>query len=676
VGLDVTTVQHLSNLLEELALTQSPRIILSLRSNEHIPPWLSRFILLTEDYQIHHIGPALKLNKKLGGIIKELDTTQALSHDADAIVGPGLPPRKLDSGISDTELRLLEDSRELLKSLAKSEKRQSIREQQQVYRVHRKINSGYAWLKESPDGFPTMDIQPLKEGEPLIEMKGVRVAYGDKTVLGKWEPEGETKEPGLWWTVRRGQRWGVFGPNGSGKTTLTALISSDHPQSYSLPIAFFGRPRLPEPGKPGISFFDIQARIGFSSPELHAFFPKNISIRQALESAWADTPLSKADLTPELDDRVSAILLWFQAELCPELGMTDLQKQELYRPVHQASKPYKGQKPKPEIRDRYNQRVTEGIMLNQTLSWADVKTFGSLPFASQRVLLFLRAIIKRPDIVILDEAFSSMDPFTVQKCHTFLTHGDQKTLRLIAANKSRIGDPIARRSEIDLFGLSKFPGLSEEQALIIIAHRKEEVPGSVRQWVCLPEPGEGRPRFGKWDGPIQNHPNRWREVWDLPLYSHGSERFSSPMESRKWKRKINPARISPPRDLEARARRRLTFNREFHRSNKLRERVSYQQNRLRIHDTAFRKIKLTAEMRKPQFQKQDAVTQLLVKSELLYHDTVMAVKSVNLGLTHPSSLRIRRQDLRRRMTRRAPRSTALLSPRLVKTNEKIGIHGF
>ena len=104
-------------------------------------------------------------------------------------------------------------------------------------------------------------------GEVLIEMDGVRVQYGDKVVLGDWTQKvnDETKE-GLHWRVRRGQRWAVLGANGSGKTTLLSLITSDHPQAYSQPVKIFGRSRLPEVGKPGISIFELQSRLGHSSP--------------------------------------------------------------------------------------------------------------------------------------------------------------------------------------------------------------------------------------------------------------------------------------------------------------------------------------------------------------------------------------------------------------------------
>lgn len=53
--------------------------------------------------------------------------------------------------------------------------------------------------------------------EVLVNMEGVCVKYGDKVVLGNWTQELEDqKTRGLWWDVRRGDRWGIFGPNGEG----------------------------------------------------------------------------------------------------------------------------------------------------------------------------------------------------------------------------------------------------------------------------------------------------------------------------------------------------------------------------------------------------------------------------------------------------------------------------
>ena len=59
------------------------------------------------------------------------------------------------------------------------------------------------------------DVPTSTNEEALVEMEGVCVRYGDKEVLGSWEQEVEgQKTRGLSWTIRRGERWGVFGPNG------------------------------------------------------------------------------------------------------------------------------------------------------------------------------------------------------------------------------------------------------------------------------------------------------------------------------------------------------------------------------------------------------------------------------------------------------------------------------
>ena len=50
----------------------------------------------------------------------------------------------------------------------------------------------------------------------LVEMNGVRVTYGNQVVLGDWElPVGGEITDGLYWSVRQGERWGIFGPNGN-----------------------------------------------------------------------------------------------------------------------------------------------------------------------------------------------------------------------------------------------------------------------------------------------------------------------------------------------------------------------------------------------------------------------------------------------------------------------------
>lgn len=298
-------------------------------------------------------------------------------------------------------------------------------------------------------------------GEPLVEMDGVRVQYGSKPVLGDWvQGIGEERLKGLYWTVRRGQRWAITGPNGSGKTTLLSLITSDHPQAYAQPMRLFGRTRLPEAGKPGLSLFDLQAHMGQSSPEIHAFFPRQLSIRQAIESAFADTFLSKPRLDFERGQDINAALAYFRAELDPNAQ----------------------NKPASFPRD------TDG-----DAGYADSIRFANLTPAQQRVVLFLRAVIHKPDLVILDEPFSGMSPILRNKCIHFLEAGQLPRRHSITAERRISGDLHTSSShETDSSSASRQPpsirhrGLSDDQALIIVGHVKEEIPDSVRNYIRLP----------------------------------------------------------------------------------------------------------------------------------------------------------------------------------------------
>ncbi|OQO05653.1 hypothetical protein B0A48_09745 [Cryoendolithus antarcticus] len=338
----------------------------------------------------------------------------------------------------------------------------------------------------SRDGFSTQLPSPPLE-EAVIEMTGVRVSYGPKTVLGDWHRP-ESPGSGLHWSLHRGQRAGIFGPNGSGKTTMLSLITSDHPQAYSLPIKLFGRSRLPEKGEKGISVFDLQQRMGHSSPEVHAFFPRQITVKRALESAWADAPLAKPKLSEDAKNRVAATLRWFTRELSPKADDAPLIEKLKRSSVAEA------------------ETLLVSAQVNESdLAWAKETRFGELPFSSQRLLLFLRAIVASPELVILDEAFSGMDETVRDKALLFLSQGEKV---------SEVTNGTAHESMLSKLGKFTMTGLTDRQALLVISHAKEDVPGCVREWICLPEAGEGRePRTGTLAGPLQLNPKGWDKIW-------------------------------------------------------------------------------------------------------------------------------------------------------------------
>lgn len=400
MGLDPSTVQKLSGVLKQLAMAGRPRLIISLRPEDGVPQWINQLLVIDEHNRV-----------------------------------------------------LAQDSKNTVLSM----------QQDDVHNIVKHVQGG-SKLELSRDGHPR-ETPPLPHGEALIDMQGVKVAYGDKVVLGGWKQTIDgTEKPGLWWSLHRGQRCGIFGPNGSGKTTMLSLITSDHPQTYSLPIKLFGRSRLPQPGERGITLFELQGRMGHSSPEVHAFFPKQLSVRRVLESAWADAPLAKPRLDGPATQRVDAFLRWFTEELRAQRG-----------------------------------RGSDSVASD--LQWAEDIRFGGLSFSSQRLLLFLRAIVSSPDLVILDEAFSGMDEHVRDKALLFLSQGE---------NVSAIVDGKAKPAS----GAPTFEGLSSQQALLVISHSMEDVPGCIREWICLPEPGEGlAPRTGTLRGPLELNAQGWNDIW-------------------------------------------------------------------------------------------------------------------------------------------------------------------
>lgn len=454
MGLDPPTVISLSEVLKSMADRNSPRLVLSLRPEDHVPDWITHLALINDGLDVY------------------------------------------GKGVKEDMLKAFSNGRE---STATS------------------TNKGYAITQPqekrlSSDGFEK-ESEAITNGEVVVEMTGVKVSYGERAVLGDWQQEASDKsgsKPGLYWNIRRGQRWGIFGPNGSGKTTLLSLITSDHPQTYSLPVKLFGRSRLPSPGELGISIFELQRRMGHSSPEVHTFFPKHLTVRKVLASAWADTPMSRPNLPEEAKRRIDACLRWFSDELSFSASSRPLSKGASMSKLEQRYQVAMSGSDKPAIAHLV-QEAQDLLQDADALAWADELVFRDLPFSSQRLLLFVRSIVAEQELVILDEAFSGMDPSTRAKALLFLSHGES-----LSSSPKRGVQPslLADMEEITV------GGLNPRQSLVTISHSKEDVPGCVRKWICLPEPGEGRaPRWGTLKGPLELNPQGWDRIWGVQGHS-------------------------------------------------------------------------------------------------------------------------------------------------------------
>lgn len=196
---------------------------------------------------------------------------------------------------------------------------------------------------------------------PHIEFDNVSIAYRGKQILKD-----------LNFKVQHGEKWHIRGNNGTGKTTLLSLIMADHPQSWNSKIIINGEPR--QVGK--LNYFDINKAIGFSSPELHAIFPGSLSVYEALTTGFNTGP---SNFIPLRKTRLSGHQRQSLELLLEEFGFED------------------------EV-------------------WGNKRTlFRDLSISDQKLVLFLRAIVKGPELLILDEGFSCMDAALIAKCKGLLS---------------------------------------------------------------------------------------------------------------------------------------------------------------------------------------------------------------------------------------------------------------
>ncbi|MBI1913943.1 MAG: ATP-binding cassette domain-containing protein [Planctomycetes bacterium] len=184
----------------------------------------------------------------------------------------------------------------------------------------------------------------------------------------------------------------VLGPNGSGKSTLLSLLCGDHPQAYCNDIRLFGRQR-----GSGESIWEIKRNIGLVSPELHLYFTEPLTAFRAAASGFFDV-LAARPTTPAQDATVR--------ELFDHFGILAL-----------AERP-----------------------------------FARLSTGEQRLVLLIRALVKAPPLLILDEPFQGLDG------------------RLIA----RLRDWLDRR-------------LHPDQTLLFVSHYAEEIPRTLTHRLRLEE---------------------------------------------------------------------------------------------------------------------------------------------------------------------------------------------
>ena len=154
------------------------------------------------------------------------------------------------------------------------------------------------------------------------------------------------------WKLYKGEHWLIQGPNGSGKTTFLELITGDNMQVYCNDVYLFGIKR-----GSGDTVWDIKKRLGIVSYRLHVEYRMlgGINPLSVIISGFHD---SIGLYTQPSDLEIAAAKKWLA--LGGFAGRED-------------------------------------------------ENFKNLSYGEQRAILILRAAVKNPEILILDEPCHGLD---------------------------------------------------------------------------------------------------------------------------------------------------------------------------------------------------------------------------------------------------------------------------
>lgn len=175
------------------------------------------------------------------------------------------------------------------------------------------------------------------------------------------------------WTIKKGDFWHLLGPNGSGKSTLLSLITGENTKGYGQDLTLFGIKK-----GSGENIWDIKKNIGYFSTAMTDLFQKNDSLEHMVLSGFFD---SIGLYVQPTNLQVKIVLEWLEL-----IGLSELKN----------------------------------------------TPFKNLSIGQQRLALIVRAVLKHPPLIILDEAVEGLDDENVAIVAALITLlSQQKTMAII-----------------------------------------------------------------------------------------------------------------------------------------------------------------------------------------------------------------------------------------------------
>ncbi|MFB9079983.1 ATP-binding cassette domain-containing protein [Flavobacterium procerum] len=193
------------------------------------------------------------------------------------------------------------------------------------------------------------------------------------------------------WTIKQGEFWQLIGPNGSGKSTILSLITGDNPKGFGQDLYLFGRKK-----GTGESVWDIKKQIGIFATSMTDLFQKGHTLEQMILSGFFD---QIGLYTQPTTHQKNIVTQWLEV-----IEMTDLRK----------------------------------------------KRFIDLSIGQQRVALIVRAVLKHPPLLILDEPVEGLDDENVDLVIQLINTIKQETNVSIIYVSHRIESGLAPTSVFEL----------------------------------------------------------------------------------------------------------------------------------------------------------------------------------------------------------------------------------